>query len=45
MLLNGQLVGRNLEVGIKQMNRIAPRIIGILQIKKKDTSAAFSFTV
>lgn len=44
MLLNGQLVGRNLEVGIQQMNRIAPRI-GILQIKKKDTSAAFSFTV
>lgn len=51
MLLNGQAVGRNLEVGNKQMDGIAPRIgderDGSVYYKstKLDMSATFSFTV
>lgn len=51
MLLNGQPVGRNLEVGNQQMDRITPRISverdGSVYYKstKLDMSATFSFTV
>lgn len=51
MLLNGQLVGRNLEVGNQQMDRITHRISverdGSVYDKsaKLDMSAMFSFTV